>query len=276
MRTICILLLAASALWSQVPDPDSRSERNPFAAQPDAILAGRNLFMASCSGCHGANAEGGRGPNLTEGRQIRRLRDGALFASIKSGVPGTDMPPSNLAEDQIWRLVAFVRDLSAAAYESKVAGDAEQGASIFFGKGGCSDCHMIRGRGGFIGPDLTDIGALRTVPQLRESLLKPSARIVDGYEGVTVTLRDGSKISGVARNSNNYSMQILDAKGSLRLLATDELRAVEFRKSSLMPEDYGKRLASGEIDNVLAFLSRQSVRPPGERGADPRSRGNRK
>src|SRR5436190_10230697 len=280
MRTICILLLVASALPSQIPDPDSRSERNPFAAQPDAILAGRNLFMASCSGCHGANAEGGRGPNLTEGRQIRRLRDGALFASIKSGVPGTDMPPSNLAEDQIWRLVAFVRDLSAAAYESKVAGDAEQGASIFFGKGGCSGCHMIRGRGGFIGPDLTDIGALRTVPQLRESLLKPSARIVDGYEGVTVTLRDGSKISGVARNSNNYSMQILDAKGSLRLLATDELRAVEFRKSSLMPEDYGKRLASAQIDNLLAFLSRQSVRPPGERspgastGAAPRSRGN--
>src|SRR5258707_8471821 len=104
MRTICTLLLAASALQSQVPDPDSRGERNPFAGQPDAIQAGRKLFLASCSGCHGANAEGGRGPNLTEGRQIRRLRDGALFASIKSGVPGTDMPPSNLGDDQIWRL----------------------------------------------------------------------------------------------------------------------------------------------------------------------------
>src|SRR6266478_499136 len=247
MRTICILLLVASALRPQIPDPDSRSERNPFAGQPDAILAGRKLFVASCSGCHGANAEGCRGPNLTEGRQIRRLRAGALFASIKSGVPGTDMPPSNLAEDQIWRLVAFVRDLSAAAYESKVAGDAEAGASIFFGKGGCSGCHMIRGRGGFIGPDLTDIGALRTVPQLRESLLKPSARIVDGYEGVTVIMRDGSKISGVAMNNNNYSIQILDSKGGLHLLAKDKLREVVFRNGSLMPEDYGKRLSPDEI-----------------------------
>src|SRR5260370_7347319 len=218
MRIVCPRLLAASAVQSQIPDADSRAERNPFAGQPDAIAAGRKLFIASCSGCHGAQDEGGRGPNLTEGRQIRRLRDGALFASIKSGVPGPDMPPSNLPDDQVWRLVAFVRDLSAAAYESKVAGDAEAGASIFFGKGGCSGCHMIRGRGGFIGPDLTDIGALRTVTQLRESLLKPSARIVDGYEGVTVTLRDGSKISGVARNYHNYSIPILHATAPPPLL----------------------------------------------------------
>src|SRR5260370_21146964 len=117
MRPNFTLLVAVSALQSQVPDPDSRSDRNPFAGQPDAILAGRKLFLASYSGCHGANAEGGRGPNLTEGRQIRRLRDGSLVASIKSGVPGTDMPPTNLAGDQIWRLAAFARALSAAACE---------------------------------------------------------------------------------------------------------------------------------------------------------------
>jgi len=135
---------------------------------------------------------------------------------------------------------------------------------------------MIRGRGGFLGPDLTDIGALRTVTQLRESLLKPGARIVDGYEGVSVIMQDGSKISGVARNANNYSMQILQKNGALRLLAMDDVREVEFRKSSLMPEDFGKRLPAADIANVLAFLSRQSVRPPGQRGADERSRGEPK
>jgi cytochrome c oxidase cbb3-type subunit 3 len=276
MRTICTLLIAAAALPAQFPDPEARSERNPFAGQPDAILTGRKLFTASCSGCHGANAEGGRGPNLAEGRQIRRLSDRALFNSIRSGVPGTDMPPTNLPDDEIWRVAAFVRDLAAPAYESKVAGDADAGAAIFFGKGGCSSCHMVCGRGGFIGPDLTNIGALRTVTQLRESLLKPSARIPDGYEGVTVTTADGAKISGVARNNNNYSIQILDSNGGLHLLAKDKLREVVFRNGSLMPEDYGKRLSSDEITNVLAYLSRQSVRPPGERGMDPRSRGYRR
>src|SRR5437016_13392127 len=129
MRTICTLLIAAAALPAQFPDPEARSERNPFAGQPDAILTGRKLFTASCSGCHGANAEGGRGPNLTEGRAIRRLDDETLFASIKSGVPGTDMPPTNLPDDQIRTVAAFVRSLSAPAYQSKVAGDADAGAS---------------------------------------------------------------------------------------------------------------------------------------------------
>src|SRR5437868_1957 len=121
MGALCTLFIAVSALLAQFPDPDARTERNPLAGQPDAIAAGRKLFATSCSGCHGANAEGGRGPNLIEGRQIRRLSDSALFNSIRAGVPGTDMPPTNLPDDQIWRLVAFVRDLSASACESKVA-----------------------------------------------------------------------------------------------------------------------------------------------------------
>jgi cytochrome c oxidase cbb3-type subunit 3 len=273
MRTILTILLAVSALPAQFPASDA--DRNPLAGQPDAVLAGKNLFATSCSGCHGANARGGRGPNLAEGRHVRRLSDRALFASIRSGVPGTDMPPTNLPDTQIWQLAAFVRDLSAPAYDSKVAGNPEKGAEIFFGKGRCDGCHMVRGRGGFIGPDLTGIGALRTAFDLRESLVNPSFRIADGYEGVTVTLQSGATISGIAKNNNNYSIQILDSKGELHLIAKDKLRETLFRTNSLMPEDYGKRLAPDEVADVLAFLSRQSVRPPGEE-RETRTRGRKR
>jgi cytochrome c oxidase cbb3-type subunit 3 len=276
MRTLCTLFLAISALWSQFPPAEeSASSRNPFAGKPEAALAGKKLFANSCSGCHGANGEGGRGPNLAEGRRIRRLFDKALFDSIRSGVPGTDMPPANLPDDQIWQLVEFVRDLSAPAYESRLPGDPDAGAALFVGKGHCDGCHMIRGRGGFLGPDLTDIGAERTGPQLRESILKPSARIVEGYEAVTVTAHDGAKISGVARNNDDYSIQILDAKGHLHLLSKSDLRDVVFRKGSLMPADYGQSFTPEELVDLIAFLGRQSVRPPGERGMD-RMRGARR
>src|SRR5580704_11019134 len=247
MRQICALFITISPLWAQFPRPESPSDRNPFAGQPDAIAAGGKLFATSCSACHGANGEGGRGPNLTTGRAIRRLNDRGMFTTIRSGVPGTDMPPSTLPDDQTWRLVAFVRDLSAPAYEGQLPGDPDAGAAIFFGKGGCSGCHMIHGRGGFLGPDLTDAGALHTVPQLREALLKPSARIADGYQGVTATTLDGAKISGVARHNDDSSIQILDAKGDLHLLSKSKLRDVLFQKNSLMPEDYGHRLTPDEI-----------------------------
>jgi putative heme-binding domain-containing protein len=275
-EAISTLFILALPLCAQLPRPDSPSDRNPLVGQPDAVLAGAKVFATSCSGCHGANGEGGRGPNLTMGRAIRRLNDRGMFATIRTGVPGTDMPPTNLPDDDTWRLVAFVRNLSAPANESKLPGDPDAGAAIFFGKGGCADCHMIRGRGGFLGPDLTDAGALHTVPQLRESLLKPNARIADGYQGVTATMQDGAKLSGVARNDDNYSVQILGAKGDLHLLSKADLREVLFQKNSLMPADYARRLTPDEISNVLAFLSRQSVRPPGERPVDPRTRGLRR
>jgi cytochrome c oxidase cbb3-type subunit 3 len=268
--------MAALPLCAQFPRPEPAADRNPLAGQADAVSAGAKVFATSCSGCHGANGEGGRGPNLTMGRAIRRLNDRGIFTTIRTGVPGTDMPPTSLPDDDTWRLVAFVRNLSAPANESKLPGDPDAGAAIFFGKGGCDRCHMIRGRGGFLGPDLTDAGALHTVPQLREALLKPNARIADGYQGVTATMQDGAKISGVARNDDDYSIQILDSKGDLHLLSKSNLRDVLFQKNSLMPGDYGSRLTTDEISNVLAFLSRQSVRPPGERPVDPRTRGLRR
>ena len=64
MRAICTLLLAVSALPAQFRNADSRADPNPFAGQPDAISAGRKLFAASCSGCHGANASV-HAPDLT-------------------------------------------------------------------------------------------------------------------------------------------------------------------------------------------------------------------
>src|SRR5580700_3338988 len=131
MRQICALFITLSPLWAQFPRPESASDRNPFAGQPEAVAAGRKLFATSCSACHGANGEGGRGPNLTTGRAVRRLNDKGMFTTSRSGVPGTDMPPTNLPDDETWRLVAFVRDLSAPAYESQVPGDVEAGAAVF-------------------------------------------------------------------------------------------------------------------------------------------------
>ena len=143
-----------------------REFKNSLNGQPEAIDAGRKLFAGACGVCHGPNGEGGRGPNLTTGRETRRLDDRGLFDSIRKGVPGTDMPPSNLPEDKLWQVVAFVRALSAPAFESRVPGDVEAGGALFFGKAGCSECHAILGRGGRLGPDRGYLPA-RTIAIIR-------------------------------------------------------------------------------------------------------------
>jgi len=224
-----------------------------------SVEAGRELFAGACSACHGPNGEGGHGPSLVDGWQVRRASDQALFDSIKAGVPGTDMPPSPLPDEKIRLLATFVRSLSRPAIASDVNGDAAAGREIFFHKGGCAGCHMIRGQGGFPGPDLSAIGATRTLRQLREALLDPSARVSPDFRAVTAVTNEGREIQGVAKSYTNYSLAILDGRGVLHLLATRDLKKIAFREKSLMPDDYARRLDPQEIENLLAFLSRQSI-----------------
>jgi putative heme-binding domain-containing protein len=113
---------------------------------------------------------------------------------------------------------------------------------------------MILGEGGNPGPDLSNIGAERTVHQLTESLTKPSARIEEGYRTVMAARRDGGEVRGVAKNYNNYSVQIVDQSGRLHLLRRDELTKFELLDVSMMP-------AVADAGDLLAFLARQTVRP---------------
>jgi putative heme-binding domain-containing protein len=241
--------------------PETAPARNPLADQPAAISAGQKLFVAGCSACHGSNGEGGRGPDLVRAWFVRKASDGRVFDTIRNGVPGTEMPPSRMPEQNIWQIVAFLRSVSAPAYDLPVTGNVDAGKGIFFGKGGCAGCHSIGGRGGVIGPDLSDVGKANPLMKIRESILDPNAFLVDGYRTVTVTTSDGREIRGVAKDNTNYSIVVLDSAGELHSLMKTDLRAVVFRKSSLMPSDFKARLSAGELEDLLAFLSRQAGRP---------------
>jgi len=246
MRGLSILLWSAVSLFAQ---------RSSLPADPASIAAGGEIYRGSCSGCHGAAGEGSQGPSLLSGR-VGRLSDQTLFNSIRNGLPGTSMPEFPLPTESVWRIAAFVRFLSAPAVQANAAGDASRGESLFFGQAKCSGCHMILGRGGHPGPDLSNIGALRTLRQLRESVLTPSARVEPGYRTVRASLADGRILQGVARNYNNYSMQILDSQGQLYLLSRDAVKEFELSDDSLMPP-----LANpGDLTDLIAFLARQTTR----------------
>jgi putative heme-binding domain-containing protein len=265
MKTLRFLLITLAWLLCSGKAQDSSQKStgamNPLEGRPDAIEAGQKLFAGACSGCHGAHAEGGRGPNLADGSLIRRRDDQRLFASIRNGVPGADMPPSTLPDAQIWQLLAYIRSLSAPAAESYVAGDPETGKDVFSGKGGCGHCHMILGRGGVLGPDLSNIGMSRSWKQLKRALLDPKSRSRAGFQGVTVVTTRGPQITGIVKDNTNYSVEVQDAEGNLHLLPMQDVRELIFRRGSLMPGDYDRRLTPKEIDDVLAYLSRQSLRP---------------
>src|SRR5256885_1904471 len=193
MRTLTAFCLAATLpLFGQ---HEKEVDKTKFIGDLKAIEAGRTLFATGCAACHGADGRGGRGPNLRERVFWHPVDDDTLYRAIQKGIAG-GMPPANLPEDQAWQVVAFVRSLTAPAVENVAAGDPKAGAELFWGKAGCSGCHGIHGKGGSLGPDLGNIGAMRALPQLRDSILDPDSEISPGYQSVAVSLRNGKNLRG--------------------------------------------------------------------------------
>ena len=242
--------------------PAEKKISNPFAKDKSAVDAGRTQFNSGCAVCHGPTGQGGRGSRLADIERVQKMADARMFEVIKEGVAGTQMPPSSLSDNQIWQLVSFIRSLNLSAVEQDVAGDAAAGESLFFASGQCSGCHMIRGRGGLIGPDLSNVGARRSVDKLRKSIEAPDAFIEPGFAKVEAVTLDGRRITGAAKNNSNHSIQILDAQGKFHFLLKRDLKSLTHYKRSLMPTP---SLSDTERQNLLAFLSRQSLETPAER-----------
>jgi cytochrome c oxidase cbb3-type subunit III len=272
-----VLLLCAWQAAGQLDRIPPPSSANPLTRDAAAIEAGQRRFRQVCSSCHGRDGEGGqgegRGPNLMNSWEVRRAKDAQLFSSVKNGVAGTLMPAFPLPDRQVWELVSFVRSLNAPASSVSVQGDAAAGEAVFFGKGGCSGCHMIRGRGGYLGPDLSNAGAVRRVSELRASIVSPKELPSEGYRPLLLKLSGGRQVRAIAKHYSNWSIQALDEEGELHLLRGAAMQAAAFQNKTWMPTDYAGRLTSAEIDNVIAFLSRQSIRPESQSEPPSRPRG---
>ena len=130
---------------------------------------------------------------------------------------------------------------------------------------------MIRGHGGYLGSDLSNVGATQRVDELREAILNPARLSSEGFRSVVLQSADGKSIRGVAKHYSNWSMQVLDENGRLHLLHGPEMKQAKFANTIWMPDDYAQRLSAAELDNLLAYLSRQAVRPPDTEPAPSRA-----
>jgi putative heme-binding domain-containing protein len=161
-------------------------------------------------------------------------------------------------------------------------GDSTQGRAIFNGKAGCADCHMVLGHGGVLGPDLSRVGASRSVAYLIDSIRQPNKDLSTGitdpnnhyglalvYDTVTVVNADGTKLTGVAKNEDTYSVQLISTDQKLHLLLKKDVREVTHERRSLMPPYSEDALDGPQLQNLIAYL--ETLR--GEDNANMPSRG---
>lgn len=230
---------------------------NPLGRDLAAIQAGDELFHERCAVCHGQRAQGAMASNLVRTRAVRRGSVEALFELIRTGIPGTEMPPQpDLPDERIWQIVSYLRSMALPGQQPPLPGDVEVGRSLFE-SAGCASCHIVNGSGGFYGPSLDSIAIQKTSDQIRKDVLEPDASLAYGYESVAVETEDGRRVEGVLKNDDTFLVLVQKADGEVEVFRRSELRAIEMPSRSRMPGDYGSRLSPEQIGDLLAFLDRQ-------------------
>ncbi len=186
-----------------------------------------------------------------------------MFRTIADGVPGTEMSGHWLEEDEIWKILSFVRVLERSAAGSPVGceagpGDAARGKTLFSGKGGCAGCHTRVAR---LGPDLSVAGATHTRAYLRESIVNPNQEVAAQYRATRVRTKAGESLRGLLLNQDEYSVHLMDQRERIRSFARSELAEFAVLNESLMPS-FGKALTPGETDDLVAYLCTLRTAPP--------------
>jgi len=250
----------------QVNVAQEKTTANPLAGDAAAAKEGASVFRANCSPCHGLNARGGgRGPDLTSGRWTHGGTDAEIFRTISEGVPGTQMPANGFEDSEIWSIVAYLRSLAPA--KRAATGDRVKGEEIFWGEGACGTCHMVRGRGGRLGPDLSRVGAARSAEYLEQAVRDPSKQLSDGmvdpnnhygyplvYDTVTVVTKTGETVRGVAKNEDTFSVQMIDMRQSLRVFLKKDVASVKHERVSLMPAYSEEQFGTEKLRDLVGYL----------------------
>jgi putative heme-binding domain-containing protein len=234
-----------------------RSQQSDSATNRAEDLAqkapGRQTFASNCAVCHGLDGLGTqRAPNIVTAP--RRLSPADLLRIVSDGVPGTGMPSfRSLGEARLKAVVAYLSDLQGKNSAALLPGDPAQGRQLFFGTAGCSSCHMVRGHGGFMGPDLSDYAQTRSADRIKAAITDPAARDL-ALSVATVTTANGEQYRGIIRSEDNFSLQLQSQNGSFHFFSKAELKRIDREPESMMPSDYGAKLTSAQLDDLVSYL----------------------
>jgi cytochrome c oxidase cbb3-type subunit III len=259
-----LLLFASTRVLAQ--------DRNPFAGDSKAAKAGEYEFRINCAFCHGLGARGGgRGPDLSKSGKRHGSEDADLFRTISNGVPGTVMPANGtngqgvgMTDEEIWQIITYIRSLEVKA-PSQLSGDVGRGHHLFMEEANCESCHMINGKGGRLGPDLSDVATSRTAASLIESVRNPSRRLAWGltestkefaqeYRSVTLVTADGKKLRGVTLNEDQFSIQVMDFAQQVHSFDKSQLRSLTVTRESAMPVYDSSTLSDRDLNDIVSYL----------------------
>jgi putative heme-binding domain-containing protein len=157
-----------------------------------------------------------------------------------------------------------------AAAQAAGGGDPGSGAVVF--EENCSECHMLNGEGGEVGPKLTGIGA-KGLKFIDQSIRLPASKVAAGFEFHEVIKKDGRKIAGIKSRDTADEVDITKADGDVVTIEKSEIKEITLDKTkTVMPSDLIEALTVKDFQDVLSFLIMQKA-PPTQQAENPKADG---
>ena len=142
--------------------------------------------------------------------------------------------------------------LAALMHVTKSSGNIERGKAIYVKN--CGNCHMHRGEGKKVGPDLTGM-AVHPKAELLTHILDPSRSVEGNYRSYSILTLDGVVVNGMLASETQTAVEIFDAQGKKQVVLREDIERLMASSKSVMPEGFEKQIDPQGFTDLLEFLT---------------------
>jgi putative heme-binding domain-containing protein len=133
-------------------------------------------------------------------------------------------------------------------------GDWARGKQVFAGQQAvCSACHQMRGEGGVIGPDLSNL-VHRDYASVLKDILEPSAAINPDRIAYEISLKTGGSASGIILEDTPQQLVVGDVAGTKRTIPRGDVVSMKALPISLMPAGLWQNLSDQQQRDLMTYL----------------------